>query len=299
LPIAVNPGTQYISQTAFVSPKVGWVATQAGIFLTKTAGARWVHQWPQDPEQVALAAFSTHGYGWLVMQSVPATLWVTTDDGRTWRAVRRSFPDITGLTLWGPGRGLVVGSDHVLWTTRTFGKSWRRSDLPFAIGTGMGPYVQFPSAHDGFLATVNLTTRLWATHTGGRHWTEVRSMPDGFMADFQTASRGWVLVHPGSLAFNLGRLERTDNGGKSWRSVGTVPTNALELDFLNARAGWILYPHFLLSTRDGGRRWTRVNLPGVSASSLTTAGRTVYLVTQGGRLLASWNGGRRWREVVR
>jgi hypothetical protein len=71
-----------------------------------------------------------------------------------------------------------VGANRVVWTTGTFGKIWRRSELPFPSGTGMGPYVQIVSA--------NPQTRLWTTRTRG---------PDGFMAAFKrpTADGPWFI----------------------------------------------------------------------------------------------------------
>ena len=154
------------------------------------------------------------------------------------------------------------------------------------------------------------------THDGGRRWekTPVRSTncAAGSRLDlsFADTSHGWLLdvYENGSGPYPL---ERTLDGGATWRPVGRVPI-AGRIVFRTAREGWLsradfAQPQQLYATVDGGRSWQRRVLPtppgwtgariypdvpvffgvrGVLPASVVGAGRAAvafYVTPNGGR----------------
>ncbi len=91
----------------------------------------------------------------------------------------------------------------------------------------------------------------------------------------------------------------TNNGGRTWTSVGTIPMLDVPstIYFATPNQGWVLDRQGLLSTADAGRTWTLIRFK-QPLQSLTGHGRTLVVVTETGRLLQSRDGGRRrWTEL--
>jgi hypothetical protein len=89
------------------------------------------------------------------------------------------------------------------------------------------------------------------------------------------ASNGWlVLRKPTSTIFNIGKLLRTLDGGKSWQSY-SMPFTA-EITWLDTQTGWLsggVSGRELYRTADGGRSWQEVVLP----AALATVNAPVFL----------------------
>lgn len=287
--------------TTFITPKIGWMATQAAIFATTNGGNTWQQQWPVGPQQVSQAVFAAHGEGWLVTVDAPGRIWGTTNGGRSWTEEARTFTDIAGMDRWGSGGGMVVVSDGADWITHDNGQTWTPDRLPARFRGTANPavWVQFVNRQAGFLATL---TGLWRTTDGGTQWTQVHVLPQGlFAASFPTATDGWQLTENSANPYQKVALAITHTGGRTWHTVGTLPNNAPHLYFETARNGWIVdgnYGHLVLHTQNGGQSWVRVKIPHVSTRSITAHGQSVYLVSQSGRLFESRDDGRIWQQMV-
>lgn len=101
--------------------------------------------------------------------------------------------------------------------------------------------------------------------------------PSAFEADsasFVSARTGFVLgARDCKLMPCKARLERTTNGGRSWKAMpvpnvklaplfSTTPKSAVSsVTFANAKDGW-LYDPGLWATTDGGQKWRRISVPG-------------------------------------
>lgn len=110
------------------------------------------------------------------------------------------------------------------------------------------------------------------TNNGGRTWRDVtptgfsRFQGNRFIADLfaLTPTRAWIVVEPGDPKQSSSEwLLTTDNAGRSWSRVGSLPLFDCSLDFVSARYG-VCYsapgasnsaPLELAATSDGGRKW--------------------------------------------
>lgn len=157
--------------------------------------------------------------------------------------------------------------------------------------------VTFPNAREGYVLTNQ--NRLLATNDGGATWRQV----------FPTAPSPVAAVAfvNGEVGFGLGTggepdaILRTQNGGQTWITVGTLAGSAQNqemvgsLAFLSRTQGFAINPQGeLYETRDGGRKWTARH---ISANSLAFVGHTGCLLTSRGTMIST-NGGASWRRYT-
>jgi len=143
----------------------------------------------------------------------------------------------------------------------------------------------------GFVATsTGSRTRLFAVN--GRSWRDVtpphvRFQPEDLV--FVDRKHGWLVTN--DCAAGRALVDRTNDGGRTWRSAHVRSTNcaagsALALSFVDRLHGWLVRtfenaPGADLSrTVDGGRTWSR-------ARELPLLGRVVFRTTRDGWLARS------------
>jgi photosystem II stability/assembly factor-like uncharacterized protein len=170
-------------------------------------------------------------------------LWLTPDDGQTWRSVRL------------PGRIDAVDIDQIQFTDRRHG--WFVADDPPG---------SFPRNDYG---------QVFRTVDGGRSWS--RSVAPGCRPgcgfasiSFRTPQRGYLLDGPPE---GRGRLYVTADGGATWRLLSRPSLPYGQIFFLNRRVGVAetgrtVQGGRLARTHNGGRTWTPVPL---ALGDLTTA----------------------------
>ncbi len=164
-----------------------------------------------------------------------------------------------GLVTREQGWSLKDGS--LLWT-EDGGQGWR--DLTPA-GTGPLAGAFFLTPEQGWAAAVEAPDGALAilrTRDGGERW-ERALLPETEPVEqlslgFTDAQNGWVRVKLAtSNAFSLGRLYRTQDGGRTWTAY-ELP-GAEGVYFSSALEGWALggpQDDSLYRTTDGGRTWT-------------------------------------------
>lgn len=167
------------------------------------------------------------------------------------------------------------------------------------------------------------------TSDGGAAWQDVTpqgvELSPNVGATFRSATTGWV-AEPIVEGTGKGPWEfyvyRTTDGGQTWeKAVVTVdyPLVQAELDFLDARRGWIMAipqrgmsssPGRLFTTEDGGRTWTLVASTQGEHPGLPLGGDLRFTGPETGWLVGSYeatgirhlfttmNGGRTWQELV-
>src|SRR6266446_6990596 len=144
------------------------------------------------------------------------------------------------------------------------------------------------------LATAIITTATTATAIIPATASAGGGPPPGrFIAistSWTSASTGWVL---GAISCGKNKVcsqvRKTTNGGKAWRTIGTVPapipkvgnpgSGITEIRFATTEFGWAFAPD-LYRTTDGGKSWKATPLPGHGKQVLDLAATAtqVYLV---------------------
>jgi photosystem II stability/assembly factor-like uncharacterized protein len=158
---------------------------------------------------------------------------------------------------------------------------------------------------------------LYWTDDGSKNWRiatppEVASMGDAIARIAQVVYTGpgriWVVAADirGSSPDRHGALERSTDGGKTWRSEilpGCFSCGATHLGFVGPRRGFAVavahgQPSRLYATRDGGVAWRFIAGAPVVGPFAFADVRHGWGVGAGGRALyATSDGGRRWHNV--
>jgi photosystem II stability/assembly factor-like uncharacterized protein len=186
----------------------------------------------------------------LQAEAAPAEISLSAEPGR-------NFGLVSELEGW------FVSGGRLLWT-RDGGEQWSEITPP-ALSDGSVLVATFLSPDKGWLAVRSAADgQLSILHTadGGARWA---ALPLAGDAPFEAVSlqfldeqNGWVAVKlAASSAFDLGRLYRTADGGKTW-TVSTLPGGS-SVHFDNALEGWAVGgpdDETLFFTTDGGRTWT-------------------------------------------
>ncbi len=303
LPFSLPP-SQAVTDFSMLTDKIGWLTTDAGIYQTVDGGLVWKRQWPSVPTSAAHISMRPSGYGWMVSQSLPDTLWVTLDGGKTWEATASRFSPIHALDLWSSHSGMVVSLRGTSAFTQTGGRQWSSVTWPDSMSTGPGQasLIQFVTPTLGWVLTYS--NQLLATSDGGRHWKQVAQFPLGpDVVDFLSAQNGWAIIGHKTPKIPAQKwsltLMKTIDGGVHWTPVGKIPFGIASLSFTSMHQGWITTSKGLWNTTNGGRSWSLVDLPHVNPASIDATTRsTVYLTTLGGRLLMSPNQGASWRTLI-
>jgi len=163
--------------------------------------------------------------------------------------------------------------NYQLFWTEDGGDSWSEITPAQAIpGTLMA--VQFLDEENGWLVTQDpLTGQLdiFQTSNKGRAW-QVSTLQEGNLdfgplaskvyLDFLDQQNGWAVVKlVSSSNFSLGRLYRTDDGGKSWAEL-PLPIGE-PVRFLDQKRGWVAggpAGDELYLSDDGGNTWRQVQI---------------------------------------
>jgi photosystem II stability/assembly factor-like uncharacterized protein len=181
------------------------------------------------------------------------------------------------------------------------------------VSPGFGYAVAYRTVERG--DTVHTTIGLFVYDDG--RWRNVT--PKGLNANaiddvaFIDRRHGWVAAY--NCAEAAVYLYRTNDGGRSWRSLGRPATHSCGggptfLSFIDAKRGWMepVSPNGpggdLLRTGDGGRTWTRLG-SGLGSPSLPCLAPIAFVSRAAGWMarcgpdvFASKDGGRHWRRVA-
>ncbi len=189
------------SELSFTNARIGWAVSAAGIEATENGGASWRRvRWPcpraLDAVHIARAGASR---GWVLCEGQPSAgqqlkaVYSTGDGGRTWRL--RSSAVVPGLGVPRVGRGLPgSGYGH--------GISFR----PSGVGWLWESRGSFLSSTDG--------GRTWAPLSIGKP-----ELVEAESAQLLSDRDGFALMRrPYDVA-----LERTNDGGRTWRVAKTWP----------------------------------------------------------------------------
>jgi photosystem II stability/assembly factor-like uncharacterized protein len=210
------------------------------------------------------------------------------DAGRTWTALpMRDDAMSMGLAQ---GGSIVIAGHNVFMASRDGGLTWSAipADLPSLDIHGFTRDPRDPARMWAYLATGGL----WESTDSGVHWTRVRE--DNVVFPLAILRAGATRL----LGVDYTGLVVSDDGGRTWASVGAPPTYPMTA--LTATPdGATIYggsPDGLFRSADGGATWSKTAFAGAPMAIATSAdGMTVALVAQSTEFFRSADGGGTWR----
>jgi photosystem II stability/assembly factor-like uncharacterized protein len=191
--------------------------------------------------------FLTSRAGWRI--SAHRLLW-TTNGGVDWKDITPPFP------RW---RTTSTGDYRQGELTDTF-------FLDEQVGWALFSYYDEPQPHIDTAFTVNAGQSWTITDVNLPPW-EPRYAPivAAKQLAFSDRLHGWMMLsRQSSLAFRLGALMVTSDGGKTWRSAPNSPGILGSIVLLSPDTGWLVggpADAELYITRDGTKTWQRLSLP--------------------------------------
>jgi photosystem II stability/assembly factor-like uncharacterized protein len=140
---------------------------------------------------------------------------------------------------------------------------------------------------------------IYATTNGGASWQPVATTPEVLASIcFINSTRGWVAGY-------AGRIERTDDGGRTWKAQRVERQGEVinSIFFIDERRGWAAggtagAGGLLLRTNDGGDTWEQSATDRVEsfwAVRFSTPDRG-WAVGEDGIIMASADGGQSWTK---
>lgn len=214
----------FLEYVQFVTPQVGYVSGDAGVFRSTDGGQSWSEITPIDPNnEKGWGSYWINEQEGIYFSGGCATglqsFFRTTNGGRSWSVFTTSEP-LSGLTdglIFRDGSGFAVSSG-VLWRTEDFGRTWR-----------------------------------FYSRTGSKIWTEEIAISGNSIllptsgTDCDGNNRG------------VGSLRFSRDAGRTWRESPTG-NNMFGTFLLDERRGWGVGDNrTVLYTEDAGRSWTRRN----------------------------------------
>ncbi|MGH2500222.1 MAG: hypothetical protein ACRDF0_09065, partial [Candidatus Limnocylindria bacterium] len=214
------------------------VDAQAAFFAGGDAALDWLgrtrdggRSWSQVLRGRPLAVdFVDAERGWALLYTPPGTRVISTSDGgRTWQ---RRYPDDRAVPAFGV------------------------SFVSPAEGFGIG----LPEDRDAVLKSED----------GGATWRRIGALPAPPHANNAFAARSVSFVDrtTGWAVDAFGRLQRTGDGGRTWREVDVTagtgrrdPLWATSVGFSSASTGWVVAGTTVFVTADGGRTWHPLDPP--------------------------------------
>ena len=222
-----------------------YLATHEGVFALVGGRATRVSDQPFD----AMSLAASRGVMMASGHPAPGTgfpdplgLGVSSDGGRTWRAVSRlgetDFHDVelSGEQVW------AVSADGVLWRSQTGGRRWTSSDHP-----AVHDLVVDPADPRRFVAAS--VVGLIKSSDSGRTWSPLEGSP---------IVLAWPA--PGALyAFTAdGSVQVSADGGSTWAGRSTLPGEPAAVTAVGTDSLIVaLHDGTLVSSADGGRSWSR------------------------------------------
>lgn len=273
---------------AFVDPSTGWMVGAIGescgsatcpnaVMLSTDAGARWDRVSTVSAELIDVATTSpldAWALGELCSNESGCSplLFRSTSGGQSWdsRLVPVDGRDFR-LQRLDATTGLVGGmsdTEAVLARTRDRGATWQTSRTSCQ---GSDARFTFRTAEEGWLACVappgasRDSLDLYHTADAGQSWTRLTRLttasaspptPDQAEAP-PLPSFSFSSPTDGLLATGGGELFRTDDGGRTWQRLVQADEPLLQIEFTDARHGWLLGQQSIWRTVDGGKTWQK------------------------------------------
>ena len=117
--------------------------------------------------------------------------------------------------------------------------------------------LKFPSAKRGIAAGYILRNEkpsptVLITSDGGAHWTLIPVKEEPYSLFFLDDSIGWMVTDKG--------LWQTDEAGRTWKKLPSLPKGITRVWFLDRKRGWAIGAKMqAVETKDGGLTWRPID----------------------------------------
>ncbi|MCL6441959.1 MAG: hypothetical protein K6T83_00605 [Alicyclobacillus sp.] len=271
----------------FFNSRSGLVVDASGkrLFVTEDGGASWAKRILPCTVLPNMISFPDAKTGWILGNiygatgSEAATLYTSSNGGRSWRIAARTSQNITSrqIPYFGDKTGITFKDGSTGWIT----------------------------------GTVNTLGGIWiyVTHDGGHHWEpqKIQGLNQKTYKNEQIAisSPTFINENNGVLPIQIGdtlELFMTSNGGQTWRLSGKIPGNRLptsQIDFINTRDGWVSQYGSIWNTTNDGKTWTRIyRVSDATIKSIDFITQKIgwVIIQQNGqmRIVQTTDGGNHW-----
>ncbi|HJR58364.1 MAG TPA: YCF48-related protein [Vicinamibacterales bacterium] len=230
-------GQNRLTAIVFTSATDGWADVERGPVLhTSDGGESWQPAAPL-PNQGGLRA--GHVRDGARYQIGSNQLYRTRDAGRTWEPLGE-LPrnDYESIFFLDDQHGWISGSGGRIASTRDGGKTWTEHIPPLQaqlleihFATPQVGWLLPHRGHQGGLLASTDGGATWSTQSAGV--STARPILD---MQFLDAQQGFVLAS----ASNATAVFHTANGGKNWRTIGSVQPYSNALSFPKSDEGWVV-----------------------------------------------------------
>jgi photosystem II stability/assembly factor-like uncharacterized protein len=273
------------------------VGTDKYVYYTADSGKTWTAKPTPSLFNAICHVDSLHGIAATSdfnELGIAATIWSTSDGGRTWALKGtdgHTFTVFRGIGFWDTLQGCIVGNWHYYvghWGltshyTADGGNSWSSADLS-SLGTnayyGMSS-LSIVGQLTAYAFYDNDGYQLLRTTDAGRSW-----IPRGSGKFSRRVGANFVNQTTGTLIDNGTRIFRSEDGGLTWHEQ----TNPGSIDLTSVCFGTSGFGvavganGAIISTQDGGAHWQ-------VESSPTSANLTKVFVSPDGNVVAIGNSG--------
>jgi photosystem II stability/assembly factor-like uncharacterized protein len=257
-PDVIEPQATQLAAVDFVTPATGWVVVELeahafALLHTTDAGESWSRQLSGAAGTIGeYMRFFDSAHGVLVLLGPQATLYQTSDGGRTWNNHRLTH---YGGYIWSadyvdPNHGWLLTQDptvgETLVRTQDGGKTWVNLGSP-VLYSDWAYRVLFASPSEGWLYSQSTAPYAYKSEDGGTSWSRVL---------LPAPAGGWPAAQGGSISTGefFVAAQPTEGAGVLTTVVAIAPPRG------RSPAGGVLvgYPPLRVGTWDGGRPVTYV-----------------------------------------
>jgi len=290
----VQPGLR----ATFMSQNVAWIVgmtkqKQITIQQTSDGGNHWKSSQIADGSDSTAAILYPPNFvsiqeGWLdverTISSTGATqndLFHTTDGGSHWSKLATSEQihqnafvagADTGISFKDAQNGWNTVDMHMdiktgtmpnvpmVYVTHNGGQTWQQQTLPPFPGQTGSSHRTTPPVFFGNTGLMPVATpsglSFYTTTDSGGHWSSGTVIPlQVQQMDTLDQQHIWIVSQDKSI-------HQSTDGGKTWKTLGSIGKPASAISFSDANNGWIVpegESASLLHTADGGRTWQQIN----------------------------------------
>ncbi|MBI3123916.1 MAG: T9SS type A sorting domain-containing protein [Ignavibacteriales bacterium] len=228
----------------FVSKDVGFVCGYYGYILKTTdGGVTWEKKNSKTINTLNKIYFVNANLGFAVGKE--GTVTKTTDGGNTWKGITIDLTsELKSFFFLDENTGWTVSSNGKIFNTTDGGTIWNEQ---FSNSMTKFSCVWFTDKNSG----IAFGSGAFVTNDGGKTWSQVNLIRSIRSVDISKSKLGFAVGERGTI-------EKTEDGGTTWKTLLNDNWNALRsIFFINKNIGWVgsSFPGGIYKTTNGGSYW--------------------------------------------